>query len=263
MATRGGLTPALQAGRFVARGLAELLLPSACPGCLGAPAGAEGLCGRCNVELLRLVSLPYCIRCGATLGPNVPGYDEGCAACPNPLPRFVRVVRLGPYAGPFRRGIRQIKYRRDDALRRRFGALLAQAVSHQCPGETFDFVAPVPAHWQRRLMRGSDHTLRLARSTARPMDLLISRDLVRVRPTSQQIRLSRTKRFQNVRGAFAVRRPESIAGANVLLIDDVTTTGATASEASRTLLRAGALRVTLAVVAKGESPVAYSQRREG
>ena len=263
MATRGGLTQAFQAGRFVAQGLADLLLPSTCPGCTGAPAGAEGLCDRCNVELLRLVSLPYCVRCGATLGPHVPVHDEGCGACPTPLPRFVRVVRLGPYAGPLRRGVRQIKYRRDDALRRRFTALLAQAVTAQCPDETFDLIAPVPAHWQRRLMRGSDHTLRLARSLARPLGLLVSRELLRIRPTPQQIRLSRTQRMQNVRGAFAVRRARPIVGANVLLIDDVTTTGATASEASRTLLRAGALRVTLAVIAKGESPVAYSERPSG
>ena len=263
MASHGGLTHALQAGRYVARGLADLLLPSTCPGCLGAPAGAEGLCDRCNVELLRLVALPYCPRCGATLGPNVPAYDEGCGACPTPLPRFVRAIRLGPYAGPLRRGIRQIKYRRDDALKRRFATLLAQAVTGQRPDETFDILAPVPAHWQRRLMRGSDHTLRLAHSLGRPLDLLVNRDLVRVRPTPQQIRLSRTERFHNIRGAFAVRRPRAIAGANVLLVDDVTTTGATASEATRTLLRAGALRVTLAVIAKGESPTAYSERTSG
>ena len=70
MATRGGLAHVLGAGRFVAQGLGDLLLPSVCPGCLAAPIGAESLCDRCNAELLRLVALPYCIRCGATLGPS-------------------------------------------------------------------------------------------------------------------------------------------------------------------------------------------------
>ena len=259
MATRDRLNHAFDAGRFVVGGLADLLLPSTCAGCDRQPTGAEGLCGRCNVELLGLVSLPYCIRCGATLGPHIPIYDEGCSRCPTPLPRFVRVVRIGPYLGPLRRGIRQIKYRRDDALRRRFGALLAQAVRRQCPEGTFDVVVPVPAHWQRRLLRGSDHAFRLARSVAQPLGLLVSRELLRIRPTPQQIRLSRTQRVHNVRGAFAVGRPRSVAGANVLLVDDVTTTTATANEAARTLLRAGALRVTLAVIAKGGRPVAYSQ----
>ncbi len=81
--------------------------------------------------------------------------------------------------------------------------------------------------------------------------------LIRVRHTPPQVHLPRTRRIENVRGAFAVRTKRRIEGARVVLVDDVTTTGATANEAARTLLKAGASNVHLAVIAKAEPPRAY------
>ena len=73
--------------------------------------------------------------------------------------------------------------------------------------------------------------------------------------------LPKSRREENVRGAFQVRDPNAIAGRNILLVDDVTTTGATANEAARTLLAAGASAVALAVLCKSEPPTAYSEYR--
>jgi len=248
--------------RALAAGVAELVLPEACCACEDPRVAANRLCERCNVALLGLVSLAYCPRCGATLGPNIPARDDGCWACPNPLPRFSRVVRLGPYTGPLRSIIHELKYRRRDAMRRRLGALLAQAVRGGGTHQEFDVVLPVPMHWRRRLARGYDHARVLARAVARELRLPLGDELVRVRNTPPQTHLSRTRRIENVRRAFALRPRENLAGASVLLVDDVTTTGATASEAARTILAGKALHVTLAVVAKSESPRAYTQRQE-
>lgn len=241
------------------RGLLDLVLPNVCVCCEAHDVTAQHLCDGCNVDLLSLVALPYCPRCGATIGPNIPIYEEGCSACPAPLPRFVRAVRLGPYAGPLRTAVRQLKYRHVDGLQRRIGRLLSQAVASSAGQERFDVVVPVPPHWRRRLARGCDHTLRLARPLARAVAAPVGPALVRVRHTPPQTRLSRTRRVANIRGAFKARDTKTLTGANVLLVDDVTTTGATAGEAARTLLEAGALRVTLAVVAKGEAPTAYAE----
>ena len=90
------------------------------------------------------------------------------------------------------------------------------------------------------------------------LGLPVGDELVRVRNTPPQVNLSRTGRMANVRDAFAVRHAAGVRGANVVLTDDVTTTGATANEAARTLLRAGANDVTLAVLAKAEPPRAYA-----
>jgi len=245
--------------RGLAGGAFDLLLPATCLSCDAAPVTAQGLCDDCNVKLLSLVADPYCPRCGSSLGPGIPVRDEGCWSCPTPLGHIVRVVRLGPYADPLRAVIRQLKYRRQEALSRRAAGLLARAVARVCDGETFDMVVPTPPHWLRRFSRGRDHAGQLARMIARELGLPIGRELVRVRHTPPQTRLSRTQRIDNMRGAFAARHPKTLAGANVLLIDDVTTTGATADEAAKTLLKNGALRVTLAVVAKGGRPIAFAE----
>jgi ComF family protein len=124
-----------------------------------------------------------------------------------------------------------------------------------------DVVLAIPMHWLRRLGRGFDHARAIAAGLARELDLPLGCELVRIRNTPPQVHLSRTRRLQNVRGAFAVRSPAAIVGANVLLVDDVTTTGATADEATRVLLAAGAHSVTLAVLAKAEPPTAYAHCR--
>ena len=240
------------------RGAADLLLPSVCAGCGTEDAAEKLFCATCNVEVLSLVSLPYCPRCGATVGPNLPVREDGCWSCPDPLPRFARVVRLGPYTDPLRTAIRDLKYRRRETVLRELAAMLAQAVLSQCPEDRFDLVLPVPMHWRRRIGRGYDHSRALGRALSRRLGLPVGDELVRVRNTPPQVHLPRSRRIENVRGAFAVHRKSAITGANILLADDVTTTGATANEAARTLLKAGADKVTLTVVAKAESPRAYS-----
>lgn len=218
-----------------------------------------GLCTGCNVRLLSLASLPYCPRCGATIGPNLPVREEGCSQCPEPAPRFRRVVRLGPYTGPLRAAVRELKYRRDETLLRRFGRLLAEGLRAADLQTAPDLVLPVAMHWRRRIARGVDHARALARAIARPLGLPVGDELVRIRFTLPQVNLPRTRRIENVRGAFAARPAEAVAGANVLLTDDVTTTGATADAAARALLDAGAGAVTLVVIAKAEPPRAYAE----
>jgi ComF family protein len=253
----------LGAARGLLRDLAGLLLPPVCPACRAAEISAEGLCDDCNTRLLALVSLRYCPRCGSTIGPNIPLYEGGCPGCPTPVGRWDRVVRLGPYAQPLRAVIRQLKYHRRQVIPRRVASMLAQAVATHCPHAKFDLVVPIAAHWRRRLLRGEDHAAVLAEWVARELAPAAGRELIRVRNTAPQVFLPRRRRIENVRGAFRAVSPSAVAGTHVLLVDDVTTTGATANEATRTLLRAGASRVTLAVVAKAEPPTAYSEALAG
>lgn len=249
--------------RRAAGGILDLVLPDVCAACHGADAGEFGLCQACNLRLLELVALPYCIRCGASLPAGMSPREDGCPACPNPLPRFDRTVRLGPYADPLRVIIRELKYHRQDRMRRHLGALLGQAVAARCLGPSFDLVLPVPMHWRRRLIRGYDHARVLARAVAGELQIPVGDELARIRATPPQAHLPRSRRLENVRGAFAVSYLATIQAARVLLVDDVTTTGATANEAARTLLQAGASSVTLAVVCKSEPPKAYADLGAG
>ena len=253
-------TTALRAVRTGLGALVGLVWPTGCSACDGDDVSAGGLCDACNVKLLSLAALNYCPRCGATVGPNIPVRDDGCWSCPDPLPRFASVTRLGPYTFPLRRIVQGLKYHRVETLCRRLGDMLAGALQARRAESVVDLILPVPMHWRRRLARGCDHARALARAAGRRLDLPVGDQLIRVRHTPPQVHLPRTKRIENVRRAFAAGHPRELAGARILLVDDVTTTGATANEAARTLLRAGASSVHLAVVAKAEPPRAYAER---
>lgn len=242
-----------------ASGAIDLLLPNVCMACSSEDTCQGGLCESCNVKLLSLVARPYCHRCGSGLGDNVP-HGPNCRGCPPTLPRFDSVVRLGPYAEPLRAVVRELKYHRQEALRRRLGKLLAAAVSSQVT-RPLDLVLSVPMHWRRRLARGYDHAKILAQTLSTELQLPLGHELIRIRHTPPQAHLPKSRRLENMRGAFAVQGLATIKGAAILLVDDVTTTGATGDEASRELLKAGAASVTLAVIAKAEPPSAYSEVR--
>ncbi|MCE5276922.1 MAG: ComF family protein [Planctomycetaceae bacterium] len=245
-----------------AAAVTELVWPEVCAACAAAPCPNDALCDDCGRKLLGLIAVAYCPQCGASLGPNIPARDDGCWQCPQVLPRYSEVVRLGPYSGPLRDLVRQIKYRRRQRMTARLSEMLVQRLDIQCPQRAVDLVFPVPMHWRRRLWRGFDHARELAARLARRLDAAMGDELIRVRHTQPQTTLSRTARRRNMHGAFAMSGNASLDGACVLLVDDVTTTGATADEAARVLLSAGASAVILAVLAKAESQRNYEPAGE-
>ncbi|HUU22977.1 MAG TPA: phosphoribosyltransferase family protein [Phycisphaerae bacterium] len=236
---------------------ARLVWPDACVACGTCEPTQEGFCQRCSRDLLSLASLRWCRRCGSTVGAGLKAQDR-CPSCPEVAFRFERTVRVAPYADPLAPAIRAMKYSRFGAGATHLAALLAEAAATACAGIALDVVMPVPMYWLRRIARGGNHSDTLARAVARRLGLPVGRELRRVRNTPPQARLAASQRSQNVRGAFAVSRPAGVEGAAVVLVDDILTTGATANEAARTLLAAGARRVVVAVLARAEAPTAYS-----
>lgn len=247
-----GPAAAIRAGLgTIAAGLGDLLLPRTCASCHSGIEGGAVFCDACQIELLHHVATLYCPRCGASVGPFATRtWEDGCARCPNPLPRFERVYRVGPYKPPLREAIRSWKYRGAPGAYRYWTNLLVERISQDAGASTFDLIVPVGMYWSRRWARPLDHAAVLAEALGRQLNLPVLRELIRVRNTPQQAHLSQTQRKENLRDAFSVRRGTDLAGATVLLVDDVTTTGATANEATRTLQAAGALHVHLAVIAK-------------
>jgi len=160
------------------------------------------------------------------------------------------------YVPPWNGLINDFKFRNALDLADSLTLLLLRAHSHRT-GAPPSLMLPVPLNAARLTDRGYNQSWELASRCARQLDCQADCGLlVRIKDTSRQASLSREQRANNMRGAFAVEptRRAEIRGRSITLVDDVMTTQATANEAARTLLAAGALSVDVWVVARTPSP---------
>ncbi|MCP3917945.1 MAG: ComF family protein [bacterium] len=227
--------------------LVDAVYPPACFLC-GAPA-ADWACDAHRIPA-RLLG-PRCGRCVAPLPAALPdGY--ACARCRRRPPGFERVLALADYGreSAAREWLLAFKHggRRD--LARPLGAALARRCLEV--GVEADLLVPVPLHPWRRLARGYDQARALAQRLAEDLDVRVEPALARTRATLEQGAPSSPSRAANVRSAFAcdpaARR--HLRGRAVWLVDDVLTSGATASECAHVLKRAGAQAVGVLCVAR-------------
>jgi ComF family protein len=195
---------------------------------------------------------PVCLGCGVLLRGRWDG--ELCRTCATTSPAFPPELQhadgiwaVAPYEGPLAQTLLRLKLHGDLAAAGPLGRWLARSLAwHTVP---FDAIVPVPLHVRRRLARGFDQVellLTHARRCGPPAAAPILRGvLIRQRSTQSQTRLAARDRAANVQDAFVVVQPSAVAGRTVLLVDDVTTTGATLRAARDALRRAGAARVVM------------------
>ncbi len=166
--------------------------------------------------------------------------------------RFDSAVTLGVYQGKLREAVLCTKKIFHEPLTMAMGDILAARIRQQLPELRPDVIVAVPSHWTRHFARGGSGPAILAESLGRTMRCRVRPKVLTCRrKTRKQGTLGPQQRRQNVLGAFAVSPGYDIEGLDVLLIDDVMTTGATANEASKALKKAGAAAVTVAVLARG------------
>jgi len=231
------------------QGLIALTWPLDCPSC-GVPVAVIGFCADCAAHV-RPRDPPRCTCCDADVG--VSGPPRLCGRCLQTPPAFANAWAPFDYAGPMGDAIRAGKYAgRADAfaaVRRVMLGAMPEPLVRAPPG----VVVPVPLHPRRVKARGFQPTLLLARTAARALGAPCRSRLVsRSRDTPPQAGRGERGRRENVRGAFTVRG--NVQGADVLVVDDVLTTGATVREVARALRRAGAARsrvLAVAAVARG------------
>jgi len=180
--------------------------------------------------------------------------------CRRAAPSFQRAVAYGAYDGKLRDLIHLLKYQQIKPVAPLLGRLLAETVAQVDIAESL-VVIPVPLFKRKLRERGFNQAEEIARAFVNREVLrgikIDASSLVRVRETASQTGLTRHQRRANLRGAFAVARPERIDRRSVLLMDDVMTTGTTAGECSRVLLRAGAKQVFVATVARATREVEF------
>jgi ComF family protein len=237
----------------LARGIAQLIYPNACLICdTPEPENTpfrHGLCSQCE-RAVRDDPSATCPRCAKTVGAHT-DLSSGCAMCRDESFGFDQVIRLGLYEGRLRDAVLRMKHSSGEPLADMLGRVAAEVKAPALKALGVQAVVPVPLHWRRRWWRGYNQAAAVAREVAVALGLPFDpRWLRRVKSTPQQVQPSATARRENVRGAFRAKTRASLGGRTVLLVDDVMTTGSTASEAARTLKAAGAGQVVTLVLAR-------------
>jgi ComF family protein len=245
---RGALRVARDAWMQTARLALDIALPTLCVACRE-PVAGDGVCATCWARL-SFIAPPFCPRLGI---PFI--YDPGpgmlsMEAIADP-PAYARARAAVRYDDVARTLVHALKYQDRTDLAPAMGRWMARAGRELL--QEADVLVPVPLHWKRGWSRRYNQSGALARVIERQTGVKLSSEaLRRVRPTQQQIGLSRKERASNVQGAFKVAadRQSLIHGRRVVLIDDVLTSGATADACARALLRAKAASVDVLVFAR-------------
>ena len=228
--------------------IAAVLLAPSCAACrlpLEHPT-AGAVCAAC----WRIPALPspFCDACADPLLSWRAARDGGrCPRCHARTRAVARTRAAGTYEGSLRAIVHALKFDGRRSLASGLSAIMRARGADLL--EDADLAVPVPLHPWRHVLRGFNQAAELAR----PLPLPAVRALRRIRHTSPQADLPAAQRHANIRGAFQVRRSVDVAGACIVLIDDVSTTGATLEACAQALLEGGAREVRALIAARAVS----------
>jgi ComF family protein len=228
-------------------------------------------CRLCGTPLIKISRLPVCEDCLLAMRPfaggvcftcgerlvspyafSAEGGEPACGLCRRLAPPFSQAVAYGSYDGGLRELIHLLKYQQVRPAAAVLGRMLDEAI-RGLPVLPGTVVVPVPLDGNKLRQRGF-HAAELIAQAALKLDsraMLLRPHAMERRPETQsQAGLTSHQRRENMRGAFVVTRPQDISECEVLLVDDVFTTGATVSECARVLRLSGASNVLVATVAR-------------
>jgi ComF family protein len=235
--------------------LLDIIYPPRCPLCGRYLSNTENrhiphhICDIC-LRALTPIAHPMCTICGIPF-PTPIGADHLCENCLRKRPWYDCMRAPYCYSGPLMDAIQRLKYNSETRLSSSLGTLLSSFVREHIPNPENFLVVPVPLHRQRLRERGFNQSLLLAKVLASDLGTRLDYlSLIRTKYTRSQTGLGKDERRKNVAKAFAVTSPEIFTDKNILLIDDVLTTGHTLNECSRTLKKAGTLKVLCLALAR-------------
>lgn len=238
--------------KSIIQGLAELVYPKTCTLCkekISDPTEliCQGCLGKINYN-----HPPFCQRCGRRLNKKeIVNGRNICFKCQRINFHFDRAWSTCIYEGPIKDLIHQFKYNSKKSLEKTFSKLLINFINtYHLPTDSIDLVVPMPLHTRKLREREFNQSEVLAKSIGTILNRKTSvNNLIRLKDTPSQTQLVDQERWQNVQGVFSVKDPSEFENKVVLLIDDVLTTGATASEAALALKNSNANVVFVLTVA--------------
>jgi len=196
-----------------------------------------------------MVEGPVCDRCAAKI-PEIPGSAATCHRCRKDKVRFDYTFAMGRYEGLLSELLLRMKSDRSEQLAHSFGKMLTIRFRDRLRQNLPDAIVPIPSSPWRRLYNGTNSSNALATVLSGLLNVPVVRLLWKNPNTRRQLGLSRVGRIRNMRGGLRLKAGYHLENPHMLIVDDVMTTGATCSEATKVLKRAGASRVSVMVVAR-------------
>jgi ComF family protein len=224
---------------------AELVCPFPCLSC-GVELGDDKnlFCGKCLSEF-SIIAPPRCSGCGGTLD----GVLEYCTKCMEFEKRpWDGAFALCNLCGAGQKLVYAFKFYGRPELARPFADLARELLENE--NLDIDLIIPVPLHWSRCFTRGYNQSALFCEELARLTKIKLKPALQRVKRTRQQARLDRDQRHKNLSGAFALKSGLDLSGKTILLVDDVMTTGATLTAATKAFENAGVKAIYTLVIGR-------------
>jgi len=241
---------AIRVGKAACRAFTSLLYPPRCEICERPVGEGEYLCMECEQTAPR-VEKPFCQVCSQPFHGLIEG-EFTCASCMERRYHFTCAVAPYLSQGTVRELIHRFKYRNDFHLRHQLARWLCSGFEDpRLLNPKPDLLVPVPLHPVRYREREFNQAEELARLASKVTGIPFCNALERRRYTTSQTRFDREERMENLRNAFGIRKNTPVRGKQLILIDDVLTTGSTLEECARTLRAAGAGSIRALTVARG------------
>jgi ComF family protein len=231
--------------------LGEIIFPPLCLGCAEIlhSSTTQIFCPACSDDI-KFITGNLCPVCGATFSGS-PAQSHLCGDCLGNKTYFFRARAVFCYETFILKAIHQFKYKRNISIGETLASFMAGFPFPDIDFTDYSLVIPVPLHIKRLRERGFNQSLILAHALEKKRQIPVNFSVLKRKIfTLTQTGSNRNERKQNIKGAFEITDRKIIAGKNIILIDDVYTTGATINECAKTLIKAGARKVSVLTLSR-------------
>jgi len=212
----------------------------------------HNICGGCAKKIKERMP-PFCMKCGRQLKGD-PELIATCQGCKKDAPHFDRAWSACCYDDPLKGLIHDFKYKKITSLSADFTTLIINFMKKYNVGRDCQIIIPIPMHPNRLFKREINHSDILARDLSKTMGISYSGNtLKKTKDTLLQSKLKREARIKNLHSSFFLKDNSIVRNKNILLVDDLFTTGSTVNECSMLLKNSGARCVEIMTLARGDS----------
>lgn len=207
------------------------------------------VCPTCY-DKIKTINLPSCKYCGKVFDEYE--FSGFCRECASTQHYYDMAICACEYSGEVKKLLHEFKFHKRIELYSVLSDILLRKIKKETYAVNFDIITSIPLHPNRLKSRGYNQSQLIAQYIGDKLGIRYAFDIVeRVKDTHSQSELHRTDRISNVKNAFRIINPAEVIGKNILLIDDILTTGSTLGECSKMLKKVGAKCIVVATVATG------------